>query len=484
MTNILQTLRTNTPNKVPAAATRQPGELWINQPDNQLGFIDTTQTAVPLLAVRNFVATTAYVSGDFVVQGGHIWNAKAAVPAGAFNASQWTQLASMADVAGAYLPLTGGSLSGSLSCTQAFGISGTTAANRQITGYTSGSARWAVTLGTAGAESGANAGSDFGITAFSDTGVFLSNPILITRKTGTVNFATVPYAPGYGVDGAAGTYRSVSATTGGKARWTMVMGDAAAETGGSLGSNFVLQSFDDNGTFLRAPLTIRRSDGVITFGATTVCTSGVVMSAGDANPSFNLTSSGQSTLGYMRYVNGSNLLQLINNSGVGSAMINSDTSFQINSATAYKPGGGSWTAPSDARIKDVKGDYKKGLDDILKLNPVVYTYKANDTPTDDVNDGILQEGEAKPKVTSAPFPASVHYNVALEQTSFVGLVAQATETIFPDIVSKTESHIDGKKVEDLRHINPSNLIYALINAVKTLNARIEVLEGTATGKSG
>jgi hypothetical protein len=484
MTNILQTLRTNTPNTKPAAATRQPGELWINQPDNQLGFIDTTQTAVPLLAVRNFVATTAYVSGDFVVQGGHIWSAKAAVPAGVFNASQWTQLASMADVAGAYLPLTGGSLSGTLSCTQGFGINGTTAANRQITGYTSGSARWGVTLGNNVAESGSNGGSDFLISSFSDAGAFISNPFTIQRSNGVCFFSTGPYAPGYLINAAAGAYRAVTGQTSNKSRWALILGDATAETGASAGSNFILQSYDDNGAYVRAPIVIRRNDGVITFGGTTVCTSGVVMSAGDANPSFNLTNSGQSTLGYMRYVNGSNLLQLINNAGTGSIMINSDTSFQSNSATAYKPGGGSWTAPSDARIKDVKGDYKKGLDDILKLNPVVYTYKANDTPTDDVNDGILQEGEAKPKVASAPFPASVHYNVALEQTPFVGLVAQATETIFPDIVSKTESHIDGKKVEDLRHINPSNLIYALINAVKTLTARIEVLEGTATGKSG
>ena len=40
-----------------------------------------------------------------------------------------------------------------------------------------------------------------------------------------------------------------------------------------------------------------------------------------------------------------------------------------------KPGGGTWTATSDIRLKDVHGSYQKGLQDILKINPITFNYK-------------------------------------------------------------------------------------------------------------
>lgn len=37
---------------------------------------------------------------------------------------------------------------------------------------------------------------------------------------------------------------------------------------------------------------------------------------------------------------------------------------------AYKPGGGSWAASSDARLKNIDGAYERGLDAIVRLNTV------------------------------------------------------------------------------------------------------------------
>jgi Chaperone of endosialidase len=126
----------------------------------------------------------------------------------------------------------------------------------------------------------------------------------------------------------------------------------------------------------------------------------------------------------------------------------------IGSANAYKTGGGAWAAASDARIKTVEGDYPRGLDEVLAVTPVVYRYKADN-------------GEA-----------TAH--AAASGQRFVGFVAQDIEAIFPDMVTQGPGTIGGQAVADLRSVDVSNLVYALVNAVKTLAARIEALEGAAS----
>ena len=162
---------------------------------------------------------------------------------------------------------------------------------------------------------------------------------------------------------------------------------------------------------------------------------------------------------------------MFNLNGGGEAWIAQDMSFNVNGA-AFKPSGGSWSATSDERVKTVQGDYPAGLDEVLQLRPVVYTFKGNDTPTADVNASLRDT----PDVAAAPYPGSPHYQAAMDQTQFVGFVAQEVETLLPDMVSQRAGYIDGQAVSDLRNIDVSNLVYALVNAVKTLSARVEALE--------
>ena len=165
---------------------------------------------------------------------------------------------------------------------------------------------------------------------------------------------------------------------------------------------------------------------------------------------------------------------------------NSDGAFIV-PTTAFKPGGGAWTDSSDIRIKTVLGDYESGLDQILALQPKRFTYKGNDTtqppakldapPLIDEDGNVVIEPE--PDIAeglTAPYPNSGHYQAAKDGTEFIGLVAQETETAMPELVKLAEGYIDGEAVTDLRNIDSTPLIYALINAVKTLTARIEVLE--------
>ena len=144
-----------------------------------------------------------------------------------------------------------------------------------------------------------------------------------------------------------------------------------------------------------------------------------------------------------------------------------------------QPGGGPWIATSDERIKTVQGDYSAGLDEVLQLRPVAFTYNGNDTPTADPTPTLMQnDGTARAAAHSgpAPYPSSPHYPAAIQGREFIGLVAHEVEAIFPEMVTQREGFIDGVPVSDMRNLDAGPLIYALVNAVKTLAARVEALE--------
>jgi len=133
--------------------------------------------------------------------------------------------------------------------------------------------------------------------------------------------------------------------------------------------------------------------------------------------------------------------------------------------TALKPGGGTWADSSDARTKTVLGDYQHGLAEITQLNPVRYQFKGND---------------GKPAAGAKPgdAPVTSPHGAVVDQ-EFIGLVAQEVEPVMPEMVSQHDGYIDGEPVTDMRELDTTPLIFALVNAVKTLAARIEALEGTA-----
>jgi endosialidase-like protein len=133
----------------------------------------------------------------------------------------------------------------------------------------------------------------------------------------------------------------------------------------------------------------------------------------------------------------------------GSLCANLSTDLTITTGTGWKPGGGSWANYSDARIKDVKGEYTRGTTDILMLQPRVYRYKGND-------------GDSHPT-----------------DRDFVGLVAQEVEDFWPELVKHTKGRIDDRPVDDLRTLDTSELIYALVNTCQQLHRRLRVLERNA-----
>lgn len=124
----------------------------------------------------------------------------------------------------------------------------------------------------------------------------------------------------------------------------------------------------------------------------------------------------------------------------------------IVSASDYtvKPSGGLWGTLLDERLVNDRGDYEMGLGEVLRLRPIRYTLK----------DRISIKGHA--------------FGSAEEH---VGLVAQEAEAVMPGMVSKIIASLNDTEMDDLRMLDASPLLYALVNALKEVDARLRALEG-------
>jgi hypothetical protein len=96
MSSKVKVLRSTVAGKRPTG--HEFGELWVNDKDKVMGYIDSGgQPVVPFalpsdIVIHNFSATTAYKAGDVVLGPDHnLWIAKAAIPAGAWDSTKWDQ---------------------------------------------------------------------------------------------------------------------------------------------------------------------------------------------------------------------------------------------------------------------------------------------------------------------------------------------------------------------------------------------------------
>jgi len=116
----------------------------------------------------------------------------------------------------------------------------------------------------------------------------------------------------------------------------------------------------------------------------------------------------------------------------------------VSDGQAYKPGGGSWAAISDARLKEDIHPYTRGLAELRALRPVRYKYKKE------------------------YWAASDRY--------FTGLIAQEVQDVVPEMVHPYKFQAIGDRLLDVLAVDPSDLTYMLINAVKELDAENQQLK--------
>ncbi|MBL7985235.1 MAG: tail fiber domain-containing protein [Flavobacteriales bacterium] len=120
--------------------------------------------------------------------------------------------------------------------------------------------------------------------------------------------------------------------------------------------------------------------------------------------------------------------------------------------SAAKPGGGTWTASSDVRLKRDVTPYTDGLAQVMAIRPVRYRYNE----------------------------ASGHDTIP----QYVGVIAQELENVAPEMVGRFE-----KNGTEYLNVDNSAMIYMLVNAVKEQQVLIEELRerlaamGSSTGQA-
>ena len=119
---------------------------------------------------------------------------------------------------------------------------------------------------------------------------------------------------------------------------------------------------------------------------------------------------------------------------------------QLSLNSAAKPTSSSWTVVSDERVKTNIQDYTTGLTEILQINPKTFDYNGK-----------------------AGFE---------ETTGNIGIIAQDVQGIMPETINTYEAKLNEDDAEETELFNFDShpIQFALINAVKELNAKVEALE--------
>lgn len=112
-----------------------------------------------------------------------------------------------------------------------------------------------------------------------------------------------------------------------------------------------------------------------------------------------------------------------------------------NDGQAYKSGGGSWADISDADFKFAIEPYTTGLSAILRVDPSVYSYR--------------------PETGRDPF------------RRYIGGIAQNMLEAMPETITTAPATLGSISKQDALSLDPSALPWALVNAVKELNAIVE-----------
>ena len=293
----------------------------------------------------------------------------------------------------------------------------------QPTGFAfmnSGNNRWNFYIG--GTESGANSGSDFALSRYSDTNANIGSPFLISRATGAIALdagtgnltiqaanvvvgAATPY-PKFGVyGGSIGAYTSTGATSGSPIAGSLYLGD----------SNFWSAGFFD-----AAPSISAVWDGYTNNAAALA---------------FYTYPAALPKLERMR-------ISALGNVGIGT---NAPThQLQLSSDDAVKLTTTTWTTTSDSRIKRNIKDLVGGLDIIKRLRPIEAEYN-----------GLCGTPEGQ---------------------RVVSFLAEEIREVLPGTVKSTRGKLrkDDAEETDILNLNIHEVLMHLVLAVKQLALKVNV----------
>lgn len=192
--------------------------------------------------------------------------------------------------------------------------------------------------------------------------------------------------------------------------------------------------------------------GSLTLGGRTTNASTVTQSFASVEGRKSSSTSGISS-GYMAFKTNNNVgmvermrITAVGDVGIGTAVPGGQ--FQLSLDEGRKPGTNTWTVPSDARLKNVSGNYEKGLNEISRLRPIRYHYK-------DV-------GEKK-------------FEQKVLNEEFAGFLAQEVRQVFPEAV--------GTDPDGYLNFNMHSILVASVNAIRELNDKNAQLETVLQSQS-
>jgi hypothetical protein len=178
-----------------------------------------------------------------------------------------------------------------------------------------------------------------------------------------------------------------------------------------------------------------------TFSGAVVVPSSLYLAVGGVSP--YISTSGAN--GGVNVVSGSLNQPFVFYNSIGQAIA------QFNTATPFATlnNTGSWGTLSDPRVKTDIAPYNAGLTEIELLEPISFRYNGE-------LGAVLDD----------------------ESTTRYGLDASAVEAVMPEMVGRHRNTApDGTLHDEILTLETGPLIYALINAVKELSARLATLEG-------
>jgi Chaperone of endosialidase len=168
-----------------------------------------------------------------------------------------------------------------------------------------------------------------------------------------------------------------------------------------------------------------------------------------------------------------NLLVIRSDGKVGIGVSNPSNLLELGTDNAVKPNGGSWSVPSDIRLKKDIGDYNDGLELIRKIKPIKYKYNGLAcTPSDDKECVGISAQEMQKILPSMVRTQKKELTKGdadkypYEKT----FIRNDKEYDKSDTIrnEKTAKAVPVYEAEILV-FDPSNLVYILINAVKELD---------------
>lgn len=260
----------------------------------------------------------------------------------------------------------------------------------------------------------------------------------------------------------------IAGASNGSLRWHMSLGTSTPESGANAGADFTINRYDDNGNFVDVGMAIQRNTGQVSFFPNNVSSLGIV-GLGPAGPGVNIelrlmrNNTNPATRWVTGWTGGSQRWHVVLGNSLSESGGNVGSDFTIG---RYNDAGAQIDNPiSIARSTGVcvfsqpivNGSDRRGKTDIASI------------------DGALAIVEKL---------KGVYYRSVNGDRREVGLIAQDVQIALPEVVYERTLGPDEGPTRRIMGgdtslgISYPNIVAVLIEAVKTLSARVQALEAT------